>query len=261
MERLAGQWIPLSLARRLVCDVVHFGRKVPSVPIQRRIDVSALRQARGCADPSCSWTAIFLKAFALVAARHPELRRSYLPFPWPHLYQCPINVAIVAVEREIQSEKMVFFGRVRFPERKSLAEIDGFLDWLGTAPVETINTFRESLRFSRLPRPLRRTLWSLALNLSGNWRARRLGTFGLSVFSALGADSYHPVAPISNILTYDVIGPDGKLNVRLVSDHRVLDGATVARALGRLEEVLHTEILGELESRSRVGRANRPAAA
>ena len=43
-----------------------------------------------------------------------------------------------------------------------------------------------------------------------------------------------------------VIGPDGKVDVRLTYDHRVLDGATVARALGELERVLACEILAEL---------------
>jgi hypothetical protein len=34
--------------------------------------------------------------------------------------------------------------------------------------------------------------------------------------------------------------------VRIVYDHRVMDGATVARALGLLEDVLNTEICQEL---------------
>ena len=40
--------------------------------------------------------------------------------------------------------------------------------------------------------------------------------------------------------------PAGDVDVRVVYDHRVLDGATVARALGRLEEVLTGPIVEEL---------------
>jgi hypothetical protein len=36
------------------------------------------------------------------------------------------------------------------------------------------------------------------------------------------------------------------VDVRLVYDHRVLDGALIARALADLERVLHHEILVEL---------------
>ena len=48
------------------------------------------------------------------------------------------------------------------------------------------------------------------------------------------------------MLNYGPIGPDGQADVRLVYDHRVLDGATVAAALAHLEDVLHGPILAEL---------------
>ena len=37
--------------------------------------------------PRPSWCAIFTKAYAVVAARYPELRRAYLKFPFPRLYE------------------------------------------------------------------------------------------------------------------------------------------------------------------------------
>jgi pyruvate/2-oxoglutarate dehydrogenase complex dihydrolipoamide acyltransferase (E2) component len=36
--------------------------------------------------------------------------------------------------------------------------------------------------------------------------------------------------------------------VRIIYDHRVMDGATVARALARLEQILNTSILDEIGS-------------
>lgn len=40
--------------------------------------------------------------------------------------------------------------------------------------------------------------------------------------------------------------PDGSIDVRLIYDHRVIDGAPIARALTELEEVLHKRIRAEL---------------
>ena len=46
-----------------------------------------------------------------------------------------------------------------------------------------------------------------------------------------------------------VIEPDGSVDVRLIYDHRVLDGTTVARALAELEETLNRELVNELRAR------------
>jgi hypothetical protein len=92
------------------------------------------------------------------------------------------------------------------------------------------------------------------LNL-GRQRANYFGTFGVSVYSALGAESLHPLSPLTTTLNYGVFAPDGSADVRLVYDHRVTDGATVARALTRLEDVLNTALRAELLA------AARPAAA
>jgi hypothetical protein len=140
----------------------------------------------------------------------------------------------------------VFFGALRGPERQSLADLETALVAFKERPVEAVPRFRRALCVSRLPLPARRLLWWLGLNASGAKRAKRMGTFGVSVYSALGAESLHPLSPLTTTLTYGVIRADGRVPVRLVYDHRVLDGATVARALALLEQVLNGEILAEL---------------
>src|SRR5207237_261412 len=82
--------------------------------------------------------------------------------------------------------------------------------------------------------PLPRMLMCAGLDLPRS-RPNQFGTFGLTVYSSLGAESLHPVSPLTTTLTYGVIRPDGSADVRIVYDHRVLDGAAVARALARLE--------------------------
>jgi hypothetical protein len=73
-----------------------------------------------------------------------------------------------------------------------------------------------------------------------------MGTYGVTSYAGLGAASLHPLSPLTSTLSYGVIGPDGAVDVRVVYDHRVLDGATVARALADLERVLNHEIVAEL---------------
>jgi hypothetical protein len=174
------------------------------------------------------------------------LRRAYLSFPRPRLYEHPESIASVAVGRDYEGEEAVFFAQLRAPEQQSLAALDQRLHALKSDPVASIPPFARALRVGRLWRPLRRTLWWLGLNVWGRKRARYFGTFGVSVYSGLGVDSLHPLSPLTTVLNYGPISPDGQVDVRLVYDHRVLDGAVVGRALGRLEVVLRETITAEL---------------
>jgi hypothetical protein len=51
---------------------------------------------------------------------------------------------------------------------------------------------------------------------------------------------------VTSTLHYGLFDDCGNLPVRITFDHRVLDGAFVARGLVELEEVLQTTILEEL---------------
>jgi hypothetical protein len=246
MPPAKGKNLPLSLPRRFICDLVHFAHRVPTVPVQRVLKLAPLLAARRIAEPRPSWCAIFTKAYGFVAASCPELRRAYLSFPQAHLYEHSLNVASIAVERRLEDEEAVFFIHIKNPETKSLRELDWELRRAKEEPIENVTSFRRALLVSRLPWPLRRLLWWIGLNGSGRQRARHFGTFGVSVYSGLGAASLHPLSPLTTTLNYGVIGSDGSVDVRLIYDHRVLDGATVARALGELQRVMTCEILAEL---------------
>ena len=168
-----------------------------------------------------------------------------LGLPWPHLREYPTTIARIAVEREYQNEPCVFFARIADPASLPLWEIHSRIRQFAEAPIPTIPTFRKMLSVAWWPRPVRRALLWLGLNLPRT-RPGQFGTFGLSVYSSLGAESLHPLSPLTTTLNYGVIDPDGTVWVRLIYDHRVVDGATVARALDRLEKVLTGPILGEL---------------
>ncbi len=246
MSAKQGRTLPVSLPRRLVGDLLHFAKKIPSIPVQRVINVSKVQRLRTQLDPRMSWCSIFTKAYALTALEFPQLRRAYMPWPTDHIYEHPTSIASVAVERTYCDENAVFFSHLRSPEDQPLRQLDDHLRRYKTAPGESIGLFRRALKISRLPRFLRRWMWWLGLNSSGKKRATRMGTFGVSVYSGLGASSLHPLSPLTSTLNYGVIHPDGSVDVRIIYDHRVMDGSTVARALVRMEQILRTEVADEL---------------
>jgi hypothetical protein len=246
MSQPHGRYLPLSLPRRIICDLLHFAGRVPTVPVQRRMRLGAVAAARRAAVPRPSWVSLFTKAYGVVSGTWPELRRTYLPYPTPRLYEHPVGVASVAVERPFGDENAVFFGQIRSPEKLGLHDLDARLKRLKEHPLESIGSFRRALLFGRLPRPLRRLLWWVGLNFSGRKRAQYLGTFGVSVYAGLGAASLHPLSPLTTTLNYGVIGEDGVVDVRIIYDHRVMDGGTVARVLEDLEQVLTGQIVAEL---------------
>jgi hypothetical protein len=249
MRQAHGFNIPLSLPRRFICDMLHFAHYVPSVPVQRRMQLADLVAARATAKPRPSWCGIFTKAYAIVSDANPILRRAYMSFPWPHLYQHPTNVATIAIERRFRDEDAVFFVHLSHPEKRSLLEIEAKLRRYKELPLNRVSPIRRALRTTRWPLPLRRFLWWFALNVSGVKRAHFFGTSGISVYSGLGASSLHPLSVLTSTLNYGVIDADGSVDVRLIYDHRVLDGSAVARALADLEGVLHQEILNEVRGR------------
>ena len=239
-----GETLPLSVPRKVVCDLLHIAQRVPTVPVQRVVDLSCLTDLRKAGEQTIGWCTIFTKAYAQVAMEIPALRRAYLEYPRPRLYQHPCNAASVAISRDYGGEPAVFFGYIPRPENVPLVELEAAIRWYRQAPIE--DAFSFTLNFYRLPRFLRRIAWWYLMNVRGSRKAEFLGTFGVSVYSHLGAESLHPLSPLTTVMNYGVIGADHRVSVRLVYDHRVLDGGSVAKALVRLEEVLQTTIRQEL---------------
>ncbi len=246
MPQPVGRRIAVSLPRRFMSDLAHFGLKTPLCTARRTMQLAPLVAARSLAEPRPGWCAIFTRAYGLAAAKRPELRWAYIPLPWAHFYEHPYSIASVAVERDYEGEKAVFFGHIRSPESQSLTAIEGHLRRYKEDPIGDIALFRRTLYTSRWPTFVRRLLWRIGICTSGHRRSRFLGTFGISVTSSLGASTQHLLTPISTALNYDILQPDGSLDVRLTYDHRVLDGGTAARTLADLESILRGAILDEV---------------
>jgi len=246
MAEVAGHRMPIPLPRRWIADLLHAGRRVPTVTVERDVNVSAVAAARRQLANPPAWMLLFAKAYAQVAARRPELRRAYLPFPWPHLFQADESVATVAVEREYMGEPAVFFAHIRHPDRQPLRQLVTHLNRWRTHPIENIRSFSRLIRYSKYPWPMRRMAWWYAVNASRRCRLRVLGTFGVSVTASEGATALNLISPLTTTVNYGLFRADHTLPVRVHFDHRVMDGAPVARALADLEETLNTDIVQEL---------------
>jgi hypothetical protein len=244
---MRGRAIKLSPARRLVGDLLRFSKNIPRITVQRRMNLDAVMQARRALDPRPSWTAIFLKGYALLSQETPELRRAYVKLPWPHLYEYPSSIASLACERELDGERVVLLHRIKRPESESITQLVKKIRAAHSRPVMEIKDFRQALRLARAPVPIRRLAMWLGLNI-GRQRPNHFGTFQLSVYSGLGAESLNPLTPLTTLLNYGGIDENGSVDVRVHYDHRVLDGANVARALERLEVIMNTAVVQELRS-------------
>jgi hypothetical protein len=95
---MRGHRVALSLPRRLLTNLSHLARGFPRATLVSRINVAALVEPRGQAR--IPWPVVFAKAYALVAAESPPLRRVYVKLPWPHLYELPRSVASIIIERD-----------------------------------------------------------------------------------------------------------------------------------------------------------------
>lgn len=218
---------------------------VPRVTVQRQMNLGPLLTARTASHSRPSWTAIFLKGYALLSQETPELRRAYVKFPWPQLYEYPVSVGSIAHEREHDGERAVLLSRIKEPEHCSIVDLDASIKAARSRPVLQVKEFRRALKFARRPAPLRWLLMWLGLNI-GRQRANYFGTFQLSVYSGLGAESLNPLTPLTTLLNYGPIGADGSVTVRIHYDHRVMDGANVARALERFEKILNGVVAEEV---------------
>lgn len=232
----SGSLMRLSPQRRLIGDLMWLSRDVPLVTFQRRMALGPLRSARETSNRRPTWTALFVKAYALLAAERPELRRIYVPLPRPSLFQCDQSIARIAVDRTVGGEAAVLFSRIIGPEHRELPDIG----WrLRNAAEGEPPVFARQLRFAGLPGWARRLAWLAILNVSPARRARIFGTFAISNTGQLGAWAVHLRAPTTAVIHTGPIDGNGCVDFYLTFDHRVLDGAPVAGALADLEEMLN----------------------
>jgi hypothetical protein len=239
----------ISLPRRFIIDLMHASMHVPFITFSRSLDIGPFMAARAKAKSPPGWAAVFVKAFAIVAKEEPVLRTLYVKLPWPHFFELPRSVAMVAVARVEDGEECILPEKIPAPEDHSLTEIDAQIRRAKTTPIEEIPAFRKILMACRLPFLLRRFSWWLGLNV-GRMCANNFGSFGVTSVAAYGPGELHAISPSPFLISYDVAGPDQRIRVILRWDHRITDAVVIARTMTRLEQVLNTEISAEILAQS-----------
>src|SRR3954452_5916369 len=97
---MRGTFRRVSLPRRLILDLMHASMGVPFVSLRRTLSIRPLAEARQAGPQSPGWAAIFAKVFSFVARDQPVLRTLFIKRPWPHFYELPRSVGMIAIARK-----------------------------------------------------------------------------------------------------------------------------------------------------------------
>src|ERR1700688_4230464 len=204
---MRGKVRNISMPRRLVADLMHASVRVPFVSLSLPLNIRPLLEAHALAAQPPGWAAIFVKAFSLVAKEQPILRTLYVKWPWPSFYELPRSIAMVAIARVEDGEDCVLPERVARADELPLGEIDAQIRRAKDAPIEEIPAFRRILKAMRLPLPLRRLAWRVALNI-GRLHANSFGSVSVTSVAAYGGGQLHAISPGPFVLSYGRRGPD-----------------------------------------------------
>lgn len=238
--------------------MLHFAERVPTFTFERTMSVKALADARAATADAPGWHALVTKALGVVSVRVPELRRAYLPRPWPRLYEAPYSVASVVFEKEFAGELVPHFAPMLHPETLPLATIQEKVRAWKADPVSAHGVLRRLVRNAKPPQPIRRLLWGAGLYWNGYFRARNFGTFAVNTLRELNLRPLAFRSPLTTLWYYGQVSDAGEMTVQVALDHRVCDGRAVGRAMDELEAVLNGEIADEVRSAS-VEDKSRPA--
>ena len=146
----------------------------------------------------------------------------------------------------------MFFPKFFAPDKQPIGTLEGYLRYFKESPLDEISEYWLGMFVSRFWRPLRRSLWWFALNVSGDIRARVFGTFSLSVYSGLcGRIAASDLADYELAELRDDRRRTDMSTCGSLYDHRVLDGAFVG---------MRPETVGRSAQRSGGRRAGRGTA-
>jgi hypothetical protein len=243
MAKKRGCRIEIPFSRRCMIDFMYFSQKMSKhlVSAELNLDLSELARAREKSQQKISWFAIYIKAFAMVSAKYPELRQVLFSYPFPYLYQYQRTVAMLAIEREIEQENMVMYLKIDSPEKLSLESIHQMIHESKTMNPQDNLSFRRFLKFNRFPFLLRRLYWWMGVHLP-MFKMHYFGTFGVTG-AGRGLRSLTIKSPVGVNFVFDTASG----LFRLFWDHRLFDGVIVTRMLNELQHIFDTTILKELK--------------
>lgn len=248
--------VKLAPARLNLVDMINtVGRA--SVPATMFYDIDmtcaeALRSRFEALGQKITVTAVLLKSIAIAQRKHPATRTIMLPNGG--LIQLNKIEAQFTVERFVDGGPALFFGTIKDPETKPLSEITRELHRCGTEPIENIPQLAIQSRFSKYPSLIRQIILFIGMRVP-KIRIHYMGaTFGFSSLGKYGCKSMISPSVITSMfcagqVVERPIAVEGKVEIHpmltlvLNFDHRVLDGATSARFINDIIDLL----LGGLE--------------
>jgi len=245
------EYVSLHPARLNLLDMINtVGRA--SIPATLFYDIdmewlAGIKKRFTDAGHKVTVTAFLIKAIAIAQNKHPKTRTQMLPIGG--LVQFNKVRAQFTVERFIDDEPALFFGDIEDPDTKEIKTISAELHAYGTEPIEKLPQLEIQNRFSRFPRIFRHLIIYFGIRIPA-MRLRYMGaTFG---FSSLGKYGCRNIISPSVITSMFCVGEvedrpvakSGKVEVSpqlslvLNFDHRVMDGATAARFMKDIIELL-----------------------
>jgi hypothetical protein len=233
--------------RRIVLDLCRAAESVPKFSVQRDLSLEPIFQARRTAPQRIGWAALFAKAYAIVSQEVPALRQVYVSRPRPRIYQHPFSVVSITVNRfdERLGCDRLMWANIRDVESLPLTNLQNDMDDYQHGDIKQL--FRNGQRLDAMPQFLRNIVWHLLMNWMPFKKSKVVGTFSISSLATYGTTNpTHPLVTTTSI-SYGPLDDDYRSSVTLQADHRVIDGAILARALVRLEEVMNTAIISELK--------------
>jgi len=166
---------------------------------------------------------MFAKGFAIVASEIPELRRAYMKWPWPHLYEYAESTVCILQEREILGDVGAVPLRFRKPDCIPLWELSEKVRRAADTRIEDSKFLRALIGLSRLPVLVRRLFWGLCLNIP-RLRRHTFGTYGISSAARWRTELGTSRTPHPCLMSYGPADARGNVEVRLSFDHRIFDG-------------------------------------
>lgn len=236
--------------RRMAIDIANAAMRVPSFPVHRTMQLGEIEQLRLRLDCRIGWASLLASTYSRVSQEFPELRDIYVESPVPYLYRHPQSVASITVHRsDDQGLERLVWGRLIDPHLRQLDQIQEAISSFATSPIESF--FRDGLKMERQPRMLRRFVWWVLMRWSGRRRAKHLGTFSISNLGGRGALNAHFPLVTTTALSMGPIQQDGRCDVVMLCDHRVLDGVLAANVLASVEHELSTASVREMQQQVR----------
>ncbi len=243
------------IARQPIIDSPDIGARKHYIKALLELDVTrarnAIKDSRSQTGKGCSMLAWFLACVGQACARHPGVhslrhgKKKLVIFD-------DVDISI-AVEREIEGERVPLPFIVRKTNIKSPSQIHTEIRKAQTGPLDLaeISKLRSRLiRSALLPGFIRRRFWH---NLMRNaFQVKdRMGTVMVTALGMFGKSSAWPISTGLNPLVIClgsvkkkpwVVGtqivPQDILNLAVMFDHDVVDGAPAARFLSRLSRLI-----------------------